>query len=134
MRLTHPTHPLRGQAFPIVQEQHKGNGHFLEIQLPDGERRLVPLDWTDQVPRPAKLPGARFLLANLLSLRQRLDALLPAATESSILPLENHEIEGGSDGNPEPGRLVQTDRGATHSDPLLAGPDVAPPSRGEAGG
>jgi len=127
---------LRGQSFPIVQEQHwhKDNAHLLEIQLPDGERRLVPLDWTDQIPQPVTPPGARFLLANLLSVRQRVDALLPAATESSILPLEKHETEGGSDGTPEPGRLVQTERGATHSAPFLAGPDVAPPRRRAAGG
>ena len=134
MRLTHPTHPLRGQSFPVVQQQHRDNIPLIEIQLPDGECRLIPLDWTDQIPQLAMLPGARFLLANLLSLRQRLDALLPPAKESSILPPEKTEIEGGSDGTRQPGPVVKTDRGTARSDPRLVSPDVAPASRPATGG
>lgn len=134
VRITHPTHPLRGQSFSVIHQQHRDNVERLEIQLPDGECRLIPLDWTDQVPHMVTLPGTRFLLANLLCLCQRLDALLPSAKESSILPLNKTEVEGGSDGTHKSGRMVETDRGTACSDPRLAGSNVAPASRPTAGG
>ena len=106
MRITHPTHPLRGQSFAAVEHQRKENGSLLEIQLANGERRLIPVDWTDQVPPVVTLPEARFLLANLLSVRQRVDELLPASEESCILPQDNTEIEGGSHDTAKGGHLV----------------------------
>ena len=118
----------------MIQQQCKDDVHLIEIELPDGECRLLPLDWTDQMPHPVTLPGARFLLANLLCLRQRLDALLPSARESSILPQETTEVEGGSDGARKPSGVVETNRDAACSNPRLAGPDVAPANRPTAGG
>jgi hypothetical protein len=123
VRITHPAHPLRGQSFAIVQHQRKENRSLIEIQLADGECRLVPLEWTDQVPPVVTLPGARFLLANLLSVRQRLDELLPGSKESGILPRDDAEIEGGSDDTLKPGHLGQADRSATRPDHCHFGAD-----------
>jgi hypothetical protein len=133
VRITHPAHPLRGQSFPIIQHQRKENPHLTEIQLADGERRFITLDWTDQIPPVVTLPGARFLLVNLLSLRQRLDELLPAVEESSILLQDDTRIEGGSSGFSEPVHLVETDRRSTRADHSYPGTNPAAPT-GEATG
>ena len=131
--ITHPAHPLRGQSFPIVQHQKQKNIHLTEIELADGRRRFIPLEWTDQAPPTVTLPDARFLLANLLLLRQRLDGLLQVVEESSILPQDDTQIEGGSSGFPEPIHLVGTDRGSTRADHSHPGANPAAPT-GEARG
>jgi hypothetical protein len=107
--------------------------HLTEIQLADGERRFIPLEWTDQVPPTVTLPGSRFLLANLLLLRQRLDGLLQVVEESSILPQNDTQVKGGSSGFPEPVHLVKTNRRSTHADHSHPGTDPAAPT-GEATG
>ncbi len=134
VRIIHPAHPLRGQSFPIVQHQRKDNLHLIEIQLADGERRFIPLDWTDQIPSVVALPGAHFLLANLLSLRQRLDGLLPTAKESSILPQNDTRIEGGSSEFPEPVYMVETDRRTTRTNRSHPGADPSAPTDETTGG
>lgn len=122
VRITHPAHPLRGQSFPVVR-QSKENALWVEIQLANGEGRLIPLDWTDQSSPIVTLPETRFLLANLLALRQRVDSLLQTAQESDILPL-NH-TRGGSDETRNPVPLVEADRCPTRSDHCLSGTDPA---------
>jgi hypothetical protein len=128
VRITHPAHPLRGQSFPTVQHQKHKNTHSIEIQLGDGECRFIPLGWTDQAPPTVTLPGARFLLASLLLLRQRLDGLLQIAEKSSILPPNDTQIEGGSSGFPEPVHLVETDRRSTRADHSHPGTDPSAPT------
>lgn len=123
VRITHPTHPLRGQSFATVQHQRQENGSLFEIQLANGERRLIPVDWTDQIPPLVTLPEARFLLANLLSVRQRVDELLPACKESFILPQDNTEIEGGSNDTAKGGHLVEADRCPTRPSHCHSGAD-----------
>ena len=134
MRIIHPAHPLQGQSFPIIQHQRKDNLHLIEIQLADGERRFIPLDWTDQIPSVVALPGARFLLTNLLSLRQRLDGLLPTVEESSILPQDDTRIEGGSNGFPEPVYMVETDKRSTRTNRSHPGANPSAPTGETAGG
>jgi hypothetical protein len=107
---------------------------LVEIQLADGECRLIPLDWTDQVPPVVTLPGARFLLANLLSVRQRLDEHLPVPRESGILPQDDTEIEGGSDDTAKPGHLAEDDRCPTHSGNRHSGADPSTPTDEAIGG
>ncbi len=134
VRITHPAHPLRGQSFPAVQHQKQKNIHSIEIQLADGERRCIPLEWTDQALPTVTLPGGRFLLANLFLLRQRLDGLLQTVAESSILPPNDTRIEGGSNGFPEPVRMVETDKHSTCADHSHPGTDPAAPTSEATGG
>ena len=135
VRITHPAHPLRGRSFPVVQRQRRGqNTELVKIQLEDGERRLIPLDWTDQAPPVVTLPGARFLIANLISLRQRLDLLLQASEKSDIIPPRNDtQIEGGTDEDSESIHVVETDRGSTSTSSRHSGTDAFAPT-GEARG
>ena len=86
IRITHPTHPLRGQTF-VVQPLFGGrpDPNQLLIALPNGERRLIPQAWTDQVTHIDYPPGACFVAERLLLVRQRLDALLVQAGEQTIL-------------------------------------------------
>ena len=113
VRITHPAHPLRGQSFPIISHQKQKNPHLIEIQLADGERRFIPLDWTDQVLPVITLPDVRFLLTNLLLLRKQLNGLLPLIEETGTLSQQDNQIEGGSDELSQPTYLVSTDKGAT---------------------
>ena len=133
VRIIHPAHPLRGQSFPIIQHQRKDNPHLIEIQLTGGERRFIPLDWTDRKLSVVAPSGARFLLANLLSLRQRLDGLLPTVEESSILPQDDTRIKGGSSGFPEPVRMVETDKNSTQANHSHPGANPSAPTGETAG-
>jgi len=128
VRITHPAHPLRGQSFPARQHQKQKSIPSIEIQLADGECRFIPLEWTDQALPTVTLLGGRFLLTNLLLLRQRLDGLLPTVEESSILPPKDTQIEGGSSGFPEPVHMVGTNRRSTCANHSHPGTDSSAPT------
>jgi hypothetical protein len=134
VRITHPAHPLRGQSFPTVQHRRQENSHLIEIQLADGERRFIPLEWTDQALPTVTLPGSRFLLANLLSLRRRLDGILQTIEEAGILPQNETQIKGGSNEFPEPVHVVETDRCSTCADHNHPGTNPAAPTSKATGG
>jgi hypothetical protein len=106
--IVHPTHPLRGQTFPVLQQ----SPNEVLIQLPSGEQRFIALAWTDQAVPPVTRPGAYFLLDQLVTLRQRLDALsqnrLPSGT---IPPQKEQQLEGG----------VHGEARAVHAGPIIPG-------------
>jgi hypothetical protein len=47
-----PVHPLYGERVEIVARYGR---HALRVEQPDGQLRLLPVVWTDLVPRPAAL-------------------------------------------------------------------------------
>jgi len=47
-----PVHPLCGERVEIVARYGR---HALRVEQPDGQLRLLPVAWTDLVPRPAAL-------------------------------------------------------------------------------
>lgn len=47
-----PVHPLYGERIEIVERYGR---HALRVEQPDGQLRLLPVAWTDLVPRPAAL-------------------------------------------------------------------------------
>jgi hypothetical protein len=47
-----PVHPLYGKRVEIVARYGR---HALRVEQPDGQLRLLPVAWTDLVPRPAAL-------------------------------------------------------------------------------
>jgi len=106
--IIHPTHPLRGQTFPVLQQSPDN----VLIQLPSGEQRFIDLPWTDQAVPPITRAGTCFLLDQLVTLRQRLDALsqnrLPSGT---IPPQEEQQLEGGAYGKAR----------AVHAGPIVPG-------------
>ncbi len=119
VRITHPTHPLRGQTF-VVQPLFGGRPDptQLLIELPNGERRLIPQAWTDQVTRIAYPPGACFVAERLLLVRQRLDTLLAQAGEQTILMAKGLECDepGGNHANRRDNPLGAVEHRATSSD------------------
>ena len=129
MRITHPAHPLRGQSFPRVPHKKQKNPRLTEIQLADGERRFIPLDWTDQASPVITLPDARFLPANLLALRKQLDGLLSFIEKSGTLSLTDTRIKGGSDELSKINLMDGTARGATDADRRYSGADVTAPTK-----
>jgi hypothetical protein len=126
--ITHPAHPLRGQSFPIIHHQKQKNPHLIEIHLADGERRSIPLEWTDQLPPVVTLPGACFLLSNLLLLRQQLNEFLSLIEEPSTLSQKDNQTKGGSDELPPPIYLAGPDRGSTGASGRHSGADIAAPT------
>jgi hypothetical protein len=47
-----PVHPLYGERVEVVDRYGR---HALRVEQPDGQLRLLPIAWTDLVPRPAAL-------------------------------------------------------------------------------
>ncbi len=47
-----PVHPLYGERVEVVARYGR---HALRVEQPDGQLRLLPVAWTDLVPRPAAL-------------------------------------------------------------------------------
>jgi hypothetical protein len=47
-----PVHPLCGARLEVVARYGR---HALRVEQPDGQLRLLPVAWTDLVPRPAAL-------------------------------------------------------------------------------
>jgi len=93
--IIHPAHPLRGQTFPALQQSPEE----VLIQLSSGEQRFIALAWTDQAVPPVTLAGARFLLDQLVILRQRLDALSQKKLSSGTIPPQKAQsLEGGVHG------------------------------------
>jgi hypothetical protein len=120
--ITHPAHPLRGQSFPIIADQKQKNPDLIEIQLTDGERRFMPLAWTDQVPPLEVWPEVRFLPTKLLILRQQLDGLLPLIEAAGTLSPKAKPIAGGSDELSQPVHLVSPDQEAAGPGDSPSGP------------
>jgi hypothetical protein len=112
-----------------VPHQKQKKEDMTEIELPDGERRYIRLDWTDQVPEVVTLPEGRFLPANLLALRQQLDGLLSLRVERGTLPPKDRESKGGRDDLPQVGHLAGADREATEADRGHTGATGAAPAQ-----
>lgn len=47
VRVTHPFHPLCGQALPLLHRGHTGEERRVVLQRPDGSILRVPTEWTD---------------------------------------------------------------------------------------
>jgi hypothetical protein len=94
IRITHPTHPLCGQSFEVLpQNGGRPDPSYILVALPDGERRFIPVAWTDQAVQVSYPPGACFLPERLLALRQRLGRLLVRAGEQAMLQAQHNECE-----------------------------------------
>ena len=93
------SHPLEGQALPIMGGMRRAGIQLLLLSLPDGSRCLVPADWTDwpEEAGGASTPGAQetclIFLADLLRVRMIADALLkrgPIPGSSASCHEESH--------------------------------------------
>lgn len=100
MTIMRKRHPFEGQSLSVVASMHRGGVLLVLVVLPNGERVLVPVDWTDlnatdqsklmKVSPPIEDTGDLARLADLLRLRKIIDALQNRLTESAT-PLEgNH--------------------------------------------
>lgn len=128
MRITHATHPLRGQSFNVVPLfGGKPDPTQILIALPSGDRRLVPAAWTDLVLQVDYPPGAFFVPERLVTLRQRLDHLLAHGDEQVILLAQKDERKEPRDhhANHTTDSLGAVDSRATDPDYRPLSPDVA---------
>jgi len=120
--IIHPTHPLRGQTFTVLQRSSEN----VLVQLPSGEQRFIGLSWTDQEIPAISMAGAKFLLDQLVSLRQQVDALSQnKLTTGTIPPQRKEQLEGGEHGKAhsihtgpvDPGPTSPGDRDFSTNDP-----------------
>jgi hypothetical protein len=96
VKITHPAHPLRGKTFEVISEVGRvQKGQEILIELENGERRTIPLDWTERKQAPESSPGVRFDLDHLMLLRRRVSALLASGEQNSIMPLESKQLDSG---------------------------------------
>ena len=72
IRITHPFHPLCGQAFTFVVSKELYGQERVTFELPDGACRSVPTGWTDYEPPDPYLSigggRSRFRVEDLLAL------------------------------------------------------------------
>ncbi len=98
------------------------------IILPNGERQLIPIEWTDQVSQIQYPPGACFVFERLVVLRQRLDHLLSKDSKQTILTANEQELEqrGDSYANRRSTNHLESDESRTTGpDHCHSGADVA---------
>ncbi len=105
----------------LTDNSGRPNPSYILIALPDGERRFIPLAWTDQVAQVNYPRGACFVPERLLELRQQLDSLLVGVGEKAMLQAQSneHKEQKESHGNHRTDPL-----GATES--RTAGPHYRP--------
>jgi len=95
------------------------------IQLPEGQQRLIPLDWTDQGPVRPRLAEARLVLNQLQLLRQQVDELLSRqAAQVIIASKKAQDPKGGNDGAKQALYLAEPERGTTATSAGGPGADV----------
>jgi hypothetical protein len=90
--ILHPAHPLLGQLFPVIQQS---SAEEVLIELSNGQQYYIPIDWTDQAAPRVSFPGACFLLENLLTLQQRLEAISQKKGNSGPIPSQSHRQAEG---------------------------------------
>jgi len=98
IKITHPTHPLRGQTFEEVPLYGgKADPTGILIELPNGKRQLIPLAWTDQVSQIEYPTDTYFLPDNLIKLRQQLDDFIERGVQEKAMlkATEPENIEPG---------------------------------------
>ncbi len=137
VQITHPTHPLCGQTFAVVPLYGgKMDPRQVLILLPNGEQRLIPQEWTNQVAQPDYPPGVCFLPERLLVLRQRLEPLLAKMIEQAILQAAESEPipPGGSHAKPVCDVVGTVDPRAARPDHRHSGTDAAASGKPAKGG
>jgi len=91
--ITRRRHPFEGHSLAVVASINRGGVLQLLMVLPDGDRALVPVDWTDlnlahqgafaHSSNATQDPGFLAGLADLLQLRRIIDALQNRPFESA---------------------------------------------------
>lgn len=106
------------------------------ILLPNGEQRLIPSEWTNQIAQPDYPPGVYFLPERLLALRQRLEPLLARITEQAILKAAETEEDppGGSHAKLNSDIVGTIDSRTAYPDHCYSGSDVVASGKPTDGG
>ena len=101
--ITRRRHPFEGQSLAVVASINRGGVLQLLVVLPDGDRALVPVDWTDlnlahqgafaHSSNATQDPGFLAGLADLLKLRKIIDALQNRPFESATVMEGNHAAQ-----------------------------------------
>jgi hypothetical protein len=131
VEITHPTHPLRGQTFAISPFLGgKPDSDSVLIELPNGDRQLIPLTWTNLHPQTEYPPQTCFLPDCLVKLRQRLDELIHRQEEEQVTLMAT-ELDrgepGGSHGESQTDLMGSVEPGITCSDYCHPGADATAP-------
>jgi hypothetical protein len=137
IQITHPTHPLYGQQFAVVPLYGgKMDPRQVLILLPNGEQRLIPAEWTNQVAQADYPAGVCFLPERLLALRQRLDLMLVRTNDQAILKMADTQPlpPGGSHATVDSNTMGTIDAGTACPDYRHPGSDAATSGESTSGG
>ena len=122
-----PVHPLYRKQVEVVGRYGR---HALRVEQPDGQLRLLPVAWTDLVPRRAALAlrGRRVRLAS--DALRELGAWVAARITSHGSPEKLDSLDGGArelklDAAPPDGAAVPHHDGETFTLVEQAGPSRA---------
>lgn len=129
---------MRGQTFAISSFLGgKPDSDGVLIELPNGERRLIPLAWTDLLPQTEYPPQTCFLPEYLVKLRQRLDELIKRQEEEQVTLMAkglDAGEPGGSHAESQTDLMGSVEPGITCSDYCNPGANaVAPLDSGNGG-
>jgi hypothetical protein len=86
-----PVHPLYGEPIEVVDRYGR---HALSVEQPDGQLRLLPIAWTDLVPRPAALTGKGRPVRLAPEALRELDAWVAARVSCRRSPEKVDAVDG----------------------------------------
>jgi hypothetical protein len=86
-----PVHPLYGERVEVVARYGR---HALRVEQPDGQLRLLPIAWTDLVPRPAPLTVKGRPVRLAPDAMRDLDAWVAARMSSRGAPEKLDAVDG----------------------------------------
>ena len=126
-----PVHPLYGEHVDVVERYGR---HALRVEQPDGQLRLLPIAWTDRVPRPAALTvkgqPVRLAPAALRELAGWVAARIRRESPEKLDAVDGHARKVKQDAAPTDGAAVPHHDGG--APPLVE--QAGPPRAGRRGG
>jgi hypothetical protein len=135
VQITHAAHPLRGLVCPVISEAGRWqDATQILIELPDGERCFIPINWTDRIVQPDYPPGVQFPLERLVILMQRLEVMQESCKEDIMAAKTANESRGGSHASVRSGGMGTVDPPGTDADPPHPSANAPSPIGGGEGG
>jgi hypothetical protein len=135
VRITHAAHPLKGVVCPVISPAGRWQDPTqILVELPEGERRFIPVSWTDLSIQVAFPEGMRFPLEQLIALNQLLEEIQAGHNLGTMAAKTGIEPLGGSHATADSGHLGSIDPLTAYPDPPHPGTDASSPSDAGGGG
>jgi hypothetical protein len=135
VRITHAAHALRGVLCLVISPAGRWQDPTqILIELPNGERRFIPISWSDLSTEPVYPEGMRFPLERLVVLQQRLEAMQVGYNLSIMAAKTEFKPGGGGHASFDSNHLGSIDPAAANTDHPHLGADAPSSNDAERGG